>query len=541
MQHFDNLDKGSIRAIMLARGICQEHGFPEVDSDQLLIGLMEENGDAARLLYAAGVKGDELRERILKSIGAGGRQPGLDVPLSKKVQAILSHAEFLAQSLDSEKIGTVHILKALINQKPLGLALMLSAWGITLELVSNLLEKELNWDSMMRDIAEADDTVKPSIIPSTSSKPKFGKTQSESGKEAPPKRGKQAEQISKEERERLKKRLISEEVQEILGLATEQAIQSDSDCVGTEHVLIALFLKEGTIAFKTLRRLGISLEYVESQIAKFGGTTSRKRKKLEDIEFSAQVNSALIFANLEARNSDSYKIESEYLLIGIAQEKEGLAAKILSQASGDDPILDINIRRAVNNSRDAVAADRLNNRREPLILSDRQYMKAAAEPDVTPTTLKGMSADTKKVLTDSAYEAVTYGDTTIGDEHILLGLLSQQGGLSKSIFDSVCLELNMVRNKSWNVERKPYSITWTGLPSSWNITIPLSKDTKKLIMRGRALARNSRSGQLKPEHLLLAILEREDGRAIKTLRAADVNIEHLKKLVLDAMEQKSGK
>lgn len=526
---------------MFARAECQEHGYPAVEAEHLLLGLLDEEGDAARLLWAAGLTKVEVLEAILKLTGAGSDTALLDVPFSATASEILVGAESVAKEFKNRKVTTVHLLAALLKTRLITFVKIMEQCGVEPgALLLDLLEKELRSGALDVNLFGVDEAVKPSIIPSMSPRPTTRRAKLELVKEQPAVRDKSAEALSEAERERLKRQLISDEVQTILRLATEEALQARSDCVGTEHVLLALFLKEGTIADRTLRRLGVTVGYVKTQITKVGETTAKEKQKLEDIEFSAQLNSALLFANSEMRNTESRKLESEHLLVGIAQETEGLAAKILSQVIGDDSVLPLfAIRRAINNSRDAVSAERLESSRGPLILSDRQYMKAAAEPNITPTTLQGMSADTKKVLVDSAYEAVTHGATEIGDEHVLLGLLSQQSGLSKSMFDSVCLELNMVRNKALNIERKPYSITWTGLPSSWNIQIPLAKDTKKLILRGRSLARNLRSGQLKPEHLLLAILERQEGRAVRTLQAADVNLEHLKKLVLEAIEQKA--
>lgn len=536
---FENFDKSTIRAIMFARAECQELGYPQVEAEHLLLGLLDEEGDAARLLWAAGLTKVEVLDAILKLTGPGSDIALLDVPFAASASKILVGAESVAKEFKSEKVTTVHLLAALLRITWMTFVRIMEQCGVEPgALLLDLVKEELEGSGALN--VSVDETVKPSIIPSRSRKPTTRKAKLELVKETPAKRDKPTEPLSDAEREKLKHQLISDEVQDILRLATDEALQANSECVGTEHVLLAIFLKEDTIAQRTLRRVGITFGFVKSQIAKVSGGTAKKGKTLSDIEFSAQLSSALLFANNEMRNTESRKLESEHLLIGIVQETEGLASKILSQESEINPLLDINsVRKAINNSRDAVSAERLDRRQGPLILSDRQYMKAAAEPNVTPTTLKGMSADTKKVLVDSAYEAVTHGATEIGDEHVLLGLLSQQSGLSKSIFDSVCLELNMVRRKALNIERKPYSITWTGLPSSWNIQIPLAKDTKKLIMRGRSLARDFRSVQLKPEHLLLAILERKEGRAVRTLLAADVNLKHLKKLVVDAIEQKA--
>lgn len=527
---------------MFARAECQELGYPQVEAEHLLLGLLDEEGDAARLLWAAGLTKVEVLDALLKLTGPGSDTVLLDVPFSATASEILVGAERVAKGFRSEKVTTVHLLSALLRSRWITFVKIMEQCGVEPDaLLFDLVKKELEGSGGLGvNLLGADEAVKPSIIPSRSPKPTTRRAKLELVKETPAKRDKLTEPLSDAEREKLKHQLISDEVQDILRLATDEALQANSECVGTEHVLLAIFLKEDTIAQRTLRRLGITFGFVKSQIAKVSGVAAKKGKTLSDIEFSAQLSSALLFANNEMRNTESRKLESEHLLIGIVQETEGLASKILSQESEINPLLDINsVRRAINNSRDAVSAERLDRKQGPLILSDRQYMKAAAEPNVTPTTLKGMSADTKKVLVDSAYEAVTHGATEIGDEHVLLGLLSQQSGLSKSIFDSVCLELNMVRRKALNLERKPYSITWTGLPSSWNIQIPLAKDTKKLIMRGRSLARDFRSVHLKPEHLLLAILERKEGRAVRTLQAADVNLEHLKKLVVDAIEQKA--
>ncbi len=65
---------------------------------------------------------------------------------------------------------------------------------------------------------------------------------------------------------------LTEECRKVLKLATEEADRLGHRHVGTEHVLVALFGVEGSLAAKLLRKRGLKPEAIREQLAKTPGS-----------------------------------------------------------------------------------------------------------------------------------------------------------------------------------------------------------------------------------------------------------------------------
>jgi ATP-dependent Clp protease ATP-binding subunit ClpC len=120
---------------------------------------------------------------------------------------------------------------------------------------------------------------------------------------------------------------FSEHARRVLTLAQEEAQRFNHSYIGTEHILLGLVREEEGIAAKVLTGMGVSLprvrqavEYIigagERQSTGASGLTSRAKKIIE-------------LAIDEARQMGHSYIGTEHLLLGILQEAEGVAAKVL--------------------------------------------------------------------------------------------------------------------------------------------------------------------------------------------------------------------
>jgi len=92
-------------------------------------------------------------------------------------------------------------------------------------------------------------------------------------------------------------------------LAQEEARALSHNYIGTEHILLGLLREEEGIAARVLGELGVTLEEIRSQVAQIVGRGD-------------EVSSGQIPFTPRA-------IGTEHILLGLARENEGVAARIL--------------------------------------------------------------------------------------------------------------------------------------------------------------------------------------------------------------------
>jgi uncharacterized protein (TIGR03435 family) len=134
--------------------------------------------------------------------------------------------------------------------------------------------------------------------------------------------------------------------------------------------------------------------------------------------FTERARRVLFFALAEATSLGSASIDPEQLLLGLLREGEGLPARLFADAG----LVREDIRQEVL-------------RRVPAAT------RASASPEIP------FSAAAHRVLQHSADEAQRLSHTSIGSEHLLLGLLSEDGGVAADVLTSRGLRRDWVRER----------------------------------------------------------------------------------------------
>ena len=132
--------------------------------------------------------------------------------------------------------------------------------------------------------------------------------------------------------------------------------------------------------------------------------------------FTERARRVLFFARYEVSERGGMSIETEHLLLGLLHEAKGISARVLSTP----PLSMEAIRSEIE-------------RRSPL-------RKAVAESVEIP-----FSEDSKRVLQYSAEEADRLGHAYVGPEHMLIGLLREDGSMAAAILTELGVELEAVR------------------------------------------------------------------------------------------------
>ncbi|NEQ35170.1 MAG: ATP-dependent Clp protease ATP-binding subunit [Okeania sp. SIO3I5] len=126
---------------------------------------------------------------------------------------------------------------------------------------------------------------------------------------------------------------FTEQSIKVIMLAQEEARRLGHNFVGTEQILLGL-IGEGTgIASKVLKEHGVNLKDARNEVEKIIGRGSGFTPA--EIPFTPRVKRMLEISLEEARKVDHNYIGTEHLLLGLLQDSEGVAAKVLDNLGVD--------------------------------------------------------------------------------------------------------------------------------------------------------------------------------------------------------------
>ncbi|MCX8104124.1 MAG: Clp protease ClpC, partial [Candidatus Bipolaricaulota bacterium] len=122
---------------------------------------------------------------------------------------------------------------------------------------------------------------------------------------------------------------LSQHAKELLQQAAQTAVDFNKDEVDTEHLLYALM--ESEVVQEILRQVKISPQdikgYIEHNAPK--GTFKAEKGQTVRLSVSPRVKSALELAFVASRELGHSYVGPEHLLIGLAEEQDGLAGDLL--------------------------------------------------------------------------------------------------------------------------------------------------------------------------------------------------------------------
>ena len=113
----------------------------------------------------------------------------------------------------------------------------------------------------------------------------------------------------------------------VLTLAQGEARRLRHNYLGTEHLLLGLVLERNGVAAKVLADLGITPSKARSEIER---TIGRGEQVLSgELSLTPRTKRVIELTHDETRRLNHHYIGTEHLLLGLAQEREGVAVEIL--------------------------------------------------------------------------------------------------------------------------------------------------------------------------------------------------------------------
>jgi ATP-dependent Clp protease ATP-binding subunit ClpC len=123
---------------------------------------------------------------------------------------------------------------------------------------------------------------------------------------------------------------FTDRARRVVVLAQEEARTLNHDYVGTEHILLALIREGEGVAVKALESLGISLESLRQRVREIIG--HGEGVSSAPIPFTPRAKSVLQLSLQESRELGHGYIGTEHILLGLLDEKDGIAGQVLLSA-----------------------------------------------------------------------------------------------------------------------------------------------------------------------------------------------------------------
>jgi ATP-dependent Clp protease ATP-binding subunit ClpC len=127
---------------------------------------------------------------------------------------------------------------------------------------------------------------------------------------------------------------FTDRARRVIILARKEADRFNHNYIGTEHLLLGLIRLGQGVAVNVLRGQGLDFETIRIEVEKAVGT-GPETKVIGDIPLTARAKKVIELAVEEAKNLNHTYIGTEHLLLGLLQEGEGVAAKILRKLNVD--------------------------------------------------------------------------------------------------------------------------------------------------------------------------------------------------------------
>jgi ATP-dependent Clp protease ATP-binding subunit ClpC len=126
---------------------------------------------------------------------------------------------------------------------------------------------------------------------------------------------------------------FTDEAREVVVLAQDEARELKHNYIGTEHLLLGLLRQADGVAARVLAELGVALAPARDEVAKIIGQGDEVTAG--QIPFTPRAKKVLELGLREALSLGHNYIGSEHILLGIARENEGVAARMLLDSGVD--------------------------------------------------------------------------------------------------------------------------------------------------------------------------------------------------------------
>ncbi len=236
-------------------------------------------------------------------------------------------------------------------------------------------------------------------------------------------------------------------------------------------------------------------------------------------KLNEQGRKMLDLAQEEARSFQHNYVGTEHLLLGLTREEESVAAQVLARLGVE-----------LHKVRSAV--EFIIGRGDRIVLGKI-----------------GLTPRSKKVIQLAIDEAKLLNHSTVGAEHILLGLVREGQGIGAGVLESLGVRLPQVRQQILDILQRDEAalqgnpaavrgdiILLTTQPTFFNDYL-LTDDAKTTLALAEGEARLLQHTYIGPEHLLLGLIHEGQHTAARVLQDFNIDLERARSAVLSQVGQ----
>jgi ATP-dependent Clp protease ATP-binding subunit ClpA len=159
---------------------------------------------------------------------------------------------------------------------------------------------------------------------------------------------------------------LTRQARRVLVVAGDEARLLNSTVRGTEHLLLGILHNDEGLAAEALQSFGITLDEARAKVVELAGPA--EQPDTDSLRFTPALKTVLEDARYEARQLGHDYVGTAHLLLGLVQEREGGAARVLLGLGADLPaVRQLVLHRLVTNETerlDEELEDRRSNARE---------------------------------------------------------------------------------------------------------------------------------------------------------------------------------
>lgn len=301
---------------------------------------------------------------------------------------------------------------------------------------------------------------------------------------------------------------FTEGARRVIALARDEARTLMHDSVGAEHILLGLLREEDGIAARVLASFDITVERVQAAVVRSAGLGDAVASS--QLTFTPGAKQALELALREALRLGDDHLGTEHILLGLALERDGVAAGILLDFGADSATL-----------RSKVTG----------ILAGIGYRSpsAAGSSGEVSGMLERFSERARDAIDWARREARALGHEHIGGEHILLGLLRERQGIAGRALEAVGVTLEQAR--AGVLERVP-----GGNPALTG-QHAFTPRAKRIFERALREALTRGHNLIGTEHILLALVRETESIANAVLLDLDADSRKVRNEVLNRLAE----
>jgi ATP-dependent Clp protease ATP-binding subunit ClpC len=175
--------------------------------------------------------------------------------------------------------------------------------------------------------------------------------------------------------------------------------------IGTEHILLGLLRQQDGSAARVLASLGVTSETVRAEVAHL--VLSGAPISADQIPFTPRVKEVFELSLIEAAGLDEAHVGTEHLLLAIARENEGVAARVLDEFDAD--------------------ADKIRSELMMVLAHGPRSLHGAATPEPVRADSIGieLSPGARLLMMAAGARALEAGRTSVEPDDLLQALLSE--------------------------------------------------------------------------------------------------------------------